>query len=253
MASEKSEHKITIPAELSGILQKHHDTVIADASISDLDVILISIYLLENENKKAGAHYDEVKKLFISFGRKNDNFKVNVFLAKKRGILSEKDRTFYFQSIGLKKIRDMIGQVGKSPVFIVKSGENFSAIKSFEEFLDSNVTGEVLLCDSYISHLTLFPFSILKGKMKSLKILTSKIHESEKFEEYKNKLASELNISVDFKKNKKIHDRFIIYSDKCWSFGASIKDLGNKDTIIKDISEVYSSMKELFNERWSEN
>lgn len=252
MVLKTNELKIEIPLEMSGILQRHHDTIIADELLTDLDVILISVYLIENANQKAGAKYNETKELFISFGRKDDNFKANIYQARRKSIIKEKDRNLYFLSGGLKRIRKILGQAGKSPVYVIKSGENFTAIKLFEEFLINQLNSDVLLCDPHISHSTLFPFSILKGKIKSLKILTANIYGSDKFKDYKKKLSKELNIPIEVKANKKIHDRFIICGDKCWSIGSSIKDLGNKDTTIKEISEVVSSMKDMFMDRWNE-
>ena len=63
----------------------------------------------------------------------------------------------------------------------------------------------------------------------------------------------EYGIKVEIRINKKIHDRFIIAGNKCWHIGTSIKDLGNKDTIIKDLSEVCDSLRYLFEERWNED
>lgn len=246
--------KVDIPPEMSGILQKHHDTIIADGSLSDLDVILTTVYLIENANKKAGANYNETKELFISFGRKEDNFKANVYQAKKKSLIIEKDRNIHFLSCGLERIRKILGQAGKSPVYVIKSGENFTAIKLFEEFLTSQLDKEdILLCDPYVSHSTLFPFSVLKGKIKSFKILTANIYDSDKFEDYKKKMSKELGVTIDVKLNQKIHDRFIICGDKCWSIGSSIKDLGNKDATVREITEVSSSMRDLFLERWKES
>jgi hypothetical protein len=56
----------------------------------------------------------------------------------------------------------------------------------------------------------------------------------------------------EIKINKKIHDRFIICGDMCWSIGSSIKDLGNKDTIVREINEVAFSLRHLFLQRWDE-
>jgi len=242
-----------MPSELSGILQKHHNTIIADDSLSDLDVLLVSNYLIENSNERAGVNYSDSKNLFVNFGRKDTNFKVNIYNAKKKSLIKELDRKLYFLSGGLKRIRNLLGQVSKSPVYVIKSGQDFSAIKLFEEFLIGQLDNvDVLLCDSYISHISLFPFSRLKGKIKSLKILTSNIRDATQFEVYRKKMAKEFGVPIEVKINKKIHDRFIIFGNKCWSLGCSIKDLGNKDTTIREISEVVSSMKELFNERWAE-
>lgn len=254
MISEKSdEFGSEIPQEMSGLINKHHDTFIADSSLSDAEVILTAIYITEHKNGKAGIKYDECRKFFVSLGRKEDNFRKVLHKAKKDSLIKESDRTLYFLSDGLKRIRKIFGQIGKSPVYVIKSGENFTAIKLFEEFLASQFNGEeILLCDPHVSPSTLYPFSVLRGKIKSLKLLTTNVYDSDKFEDYYKKLGKELGIVIEVRINKKIHDRFIIDGNQCWSIGCSIKDLGNKDSTIREISEVASSMKDLFSDRWNE-
>ncbi len=253
MVSKKNEKStLEVPAELSGIFHKHHDVILADDSLSDIEVILACIYLKEDAKKKAGAEYSECKELFVFLGRKEDNFRKNISLAKKNSLIRG-ENTLYLLIGGLKKIRKVLGQIRKTPVFVIKSGENFSAIRLFEDFLLTQIgSGDVILCDSHISYSTLFPFAALKGKMKSLKILTASVHDPDKFKNYKNRMSKELCIPIEVKTNNKIHDRFILSEDKCWSIGSSIKDFGNKDTTIKEISEVTASMKDLFQERWNE-
>jgi len=255
MTSKKSKTQIEIPSELSGIFQKHYDAVLADSALTDLDVILISIYLIEYSNKKAGAKYDDVRDLFVNLGRRDRNFTANISRAQNKDIIKlTEDRNIQFLSNGLKRLRELLGQVGKSPVYVIRSGENFTGIKLFEEFLNVQVNDEdVLLCDPYIGPQTLFPFSTLKDKIRSLKILTANVYEADKFEDYRKRLSKELDIPIEYKVNKKLHDRFIIFGDNCWSIGASIKDLGNKNTTIREIGEVVSSMKDLFTERWNES
>ena len=237
----------------SGLLHRYNDRILADESLSDMDVLLLSVFLIDKNNKKTGAKYNEVKEYFISFGRKYNNFKVAMHNAKKKSLIEDKEKIIYLLIKGLKRIRNLLGQIEKSSVYIIKSGQNFTAIKVFEEFLLNEIRkDEILICDSYVSHLSLFPFSILQDKIKSIKILTANVFDSDKFKEYTKKMKKEMSITIETKINKKIHDRFLICGDKCWSFGASIKDLGNKDAIIKDISEVTHSMKDLFLERWNE-
>ena len=237
----------------SGIIHNYNNRFLADESLSDMEVMLLAVNLIESQNQKTGAKYEEVKDLFTSLGRKSDHFKVAVHNAKKQNLIEDKDKFLCLLIKLLKIIRKILGQIEKSPVHLIKSGENFTAIKLFEEFLHTEVNGEeLLLCDSYVSSSTLFPFSILNGNLKSIKILTSNIIDSDKFDDYAKRMKKEMNIFVEVKSNKKIHDRFLICGDKCWSFGTSIKDLGNKDTLIKEISEVANSMKSLFTERWSE-
>ncbi len=239
--------------EFSGLVHQYHDRMLADDSLSDPAVLLLSVYLLEKKNKKSGAEYDQTKELFTLLGRKYPNFRVTVHNAKKNGLIDSEGKTLFLLIKGLKEIRKILGQVGKSPIHIIKSGQNFTAVRLFEEFLLSEIkSAEIFLCDSYISHSTLFPFSALRGKITLLRILTSNVYDSEKFDEYKKKMGREMGIIIEVKNSKKIHERFMICGDRCWFIGSSIKDLGNKDAVIREISEVTSSMKNLFLDRWDE-
>lgn len=244
-----------IPLEISGLLHQYHDRYLADESLSDLHVLLLSVFLIEHKNKKSGAEYDEVKELFVFLGRKEDpNYRVAFHNAKKQKLIDEKNKVIYFLIDGLKKIRVVIGQIGKLPVYIIKSGENFTAIRLLEEFLTIEIKAEeILLCDPYISASTLYPFSVLKNKVKCIKILSSNLQDHEKFKEYKKKFEKEMNITVDVKFNNKLHDRYLISGEKCYSLGCSIKDIGNKDTVIKELNGVTTSLKELFFNRWDES
>jgi hypothetical protein len=187
-------------------------------------------------------------------GRKQANYRANIHNAKKKPLVDQKDTVLYFTIHGLKRIRELLGQIEKAPVHVIKSGQSFTAMKLFEEFLAEEVKSEeIQLCDSYVSPTTLFPFSALKEKVKFIKILTTNVHDADKFKEYRKKMQNETSISIEVKVSSKIHDRYLISREKCWSIGASIKDLGNKDTTIREISEVTGSMTDLFLERWNES
>lgn len=246
--------KITFPEELSGLFHKYHDRILVDSSLSDKDVILLSIYLIEQKNQKAGVSRTKCRKLFSDLGRTVDpNFRVNLNNARKESLVKQEGSVLYFLSDGLNRVSKILGQVEKAPVYVIKSGENFTAIKKLEEFFAREIDSkELLLCDPYISHSTLFPLTVLKGRVSSVKMLTSNIEDNDKFKNYLAKMKKEFEMSVEVKLSKKIHDRYMICGDKCWAFGTSIKDLGNKDTIIREISEVTTSMKELFSGRWIE-
>lgn len=245
---------LKVPEHLTGVIHRYHDRFLADDSLTDLHVLLLCIYLLEENTGKSGATHDRVKEAFVSLGRKErPNFGVTIHNAKKRSLIEEKNNTLYLLIKGLKEIRNVLGQIGKAPVHLIKAGGNFTAIKLFEEFLAAEIEGkEIFLCDSHISHVTLYPLAVLKGKTNTIKILTSNIHDSEKFKEYRKKFERETGITVEVKVNNRIHDRYLISDAECWVFGGSIKDLGNKDSLIRQMSEVSVSLKQLFDERWSE-
>jgi hypothetical protein len=246
---------IILPDEATGLFHRNYDRILADDSLSDKDVILLAIYLLERQNGRAGVEYAACKQLFTSLGRKEQpNFGVNIHNAKKEGLIEQQEKILFFLGAGLKRLQDLLGQVQKAPVYVIKSGQSFSAIKRLEEFLIQEIqAGDLLLCDAYISASTLFPFLAVVPKLKSIRILTSQVQDGEKFREYRNKMQKETGIAIEVKISNKIHDRYLITGDKCWSFGASIKDLGNKDTTIREISEVTESMEEIFLERWKES
>lgn len=246
--------EVEFPPGLAELLHKYQNRVLADDSLADVDVLLLSMYLIENVREKTGADYVDCKDLFISLGREEDNFRKVVYNAKKGSLIKERDRMLYFLVKGLKRVKERFSLAEKTSIYIMKSGENFTATRIFEEFLSTEIQGEeILLCDPYVSPSTLFPFSVLKEKIKSMKILTSNVFEKEKFEEYRKKMKKETGISVEVQTSKKIHDRYLICGSKCWYIGSSVKDLGNKDATMREISEVITSMKDLFLKRWNES
>ena len=53
-------------SKISGLVHKYNDGFLADDSLSDLDVLLLSIHLIEQKNKTSSPKYNEVKNLFTS-------------------------------------------------------------------------------------------------------------------------------------------------------------------------------------------
>lgn len=254
LAKELDVKSLHLPEALSGLFHRYHDRILVDDSLADIDVVLLSIYLVEDRKKKTGATYEECRQVFLFLGRKAANYPANVYLGRKKSLIEHEGTLLFLMIGGLKKIRAILGQVEKTPVHIIKSGQSFTAVKLLEQFLSEEISSdELLLCDSYISAESLFPFSTLKGRITTLRVLSSTVHDEDRFRGYKAKFSKETGISAQVRISMKIHDRYLISGEKCWSFGASIKDLGNKDTTIKEISEVTASMKDIFTERWNES
>ncbi|MBA7576706.1 hypothetical protein ES708_18547 [subsurface metagenome] len=243
-----------IPEELQGLVRKHYDDFVIDETLTNLGVLLVCMHILEHEKNKSGSDYDECKRMFVQFGKKEDSFRKVLSKAKEQKLLTATDKTIKFLNKGLKKINEIASLKGKTPVYIIKAGENFSSIKLFEEFLVDQVDNdEILLCDSHISYETLLPFIPIKESIKSIRILTANIYDKTKFNAYLEKMKKEFKINIEVKENKRIHDRYIIFKNSCWSIGTSIKDLGNKDSIIQEVLGVINTLKDLFNERWNES
>src|SRR5689334_23033223 len=118
MVSKKSESVALLEkrAELNGLIHKYHDKYLADDSLKDVDVLLLSISFVEAEKEKAGADYDSVRKTYVSLGRKDTSFRKTLFIAKKTKLVesySESDdfsSTEYFISLligGMKKLSSL--------------------------------------------------------------------------------------------------------------------------------------------------
>lgn len=110
--------KITFRDELSGLFHKYYDRVLADAFLSDKDVAILAIYLIEQQNGKAGASNSVCKDLFVSLGRKDPNFKVGTHNERKDSPITQEDSGLYFLSKGLGRIRELLEQVEKAPVYV---------------------------------------------------------------------------------------------------------------------------------------
>lgn len=243
-------------SSISGLFHEYRGRLLVDDSLSNIDVFLLSYHFVAEHIKTSEVNQKLVKDFFIAMGREVDAFrKVMYECVKIRGYLDKKNDVLTIRVKGVKRLEEILGKQYKAGVILIKSGEQFSAIKRFEEFIrEESKNEEILICDSYVSSNTLLPLIVLKDRIKSIKILTSNITEDrDKFKEYIKKFREEANINIEVRLNRKIHDRYLISGDKCWSIGSSIKDLGNKDTIIKEISEVTDSLKQLFMERWNES
>lgn len=240
--------------DVTAIFHEYHGNYQADDILSNSDVVLLAIFLRKGLGKSTEDY--KVRGAYCSLGRGLDTWENAVAQATKDGLIEIIKRgletTMRLLIAGLKRAEDIFSLSGTKH-HIFKSGKTFTAQKQFENFLRTEIgKDDILLCDPYASPSTLYPFSELWGKIDSLKILTTNINEREKLDTYIKKIKDEMKITVEVKTNQKIHDRFLISGNKCWLIGTSIKDLGNKDCVIKDVSEIAQSLTDLFWKRWNE-
>lgn len=242
---------IDIPLEFRGLFHNHLDRYLADDSLTDQDVIVLSVYFLEKKIGHSGVNSLDVIALFCSFGRKEANYFSN-FTRVERDNLIEKNRPFVFLQIkGLKRVMEILGKTGKSRIYLINSGQHFTAIKLFEEFLSNNIKSDsISIFDPYISANTLHPFTVLKGKITKLRILTMNVDGLDKLKYYKEKFEKEMGVKIEIRENKKTHDRWLLNNGQIWSIGCSIKDIGNKDTSIYELEGIANSLNQLFEDRW---
>ena len=148
-----------------------------------------------------------------------------------------------------------IAKNSKKIDMLIKAGTTWVVDKLLNDLYSKNgISQEILLCDSWISTATLRPFSIFKGKTKVLKILTFNVAESySALQSYIEGFTTVNSITVEIRKTARAHDRYLLYGNNCFLFGASLKDVGKKDTTITQDNASNSTFRSLFLERWRES
>jgi len=237
------------------LIHVFHDKLFLERKLSDLKGVLISLYMCNNKNKKAEVDYNEVKDLFVKLGRKEENFKANLYLAKKDNLVNEKEKTklLYLTIEGLKTVKDLLGYAIGTRTWLIESGKVFSSKKLLQEILIPNLGSNIKICDPYCGTRLLDLFSEIKQNCK-ISLLTQTIEHQEQFKrELKDfmKEFSQIKIEVRIFSGSTLHDRYIISNSNCWSTGTSLKDLGKKDAIITRLGdEVRYAIEEVFEKRW---
>ena len=148
-----------------------------------------------------------------------------------------------------------IAKNSKKIDMLIKAGTTGVVDKLLSDLYSKNgPVQEILLCDSWISAATLRPFSIFKGKTKVLKILTFNVAESHStLQSYIEGFTTVNSITVEIRKTATAHDRYLLYGNNCFLFGASLKDVGKKDTTITQDNASSGTFRSLFLVRWRES
>lgn len=241
------------------IILEFHDKLLLDDKPSDRTALLLSLYMCSNKNKQSEITYDEVRKLFVTLGRKEDNFAVNLFNAKKEGLVDEKQegqvKLLSLKVKGLKEVKDMLGETIGVKTWLIEGGKVYSGKKLFQEIVMSKIGSTAKICDPYCGTRILDLISGIQHKC-GIFLLTQAIEQKESFKRELLDFSKEfqhLKIEVRIFNGKTLHDRYIISDGNCWSIGSSLKDFGNKDTTITKLEdEVRYAIEEMFNKRWQE-
>jgi hypothetical protein len=241
-------------------IQEFHDKLLLDNELTDSKAILICIYMSCYKSKSAEVSYAEVKTRFLEFGRDFNNFKVNFHNLKKQDSVTEKEvgesKFLSLTTKGLKIVKELVGEIEGTKTFLIEAGKVYSGKKLLQEILANNIGTSMNICDPYIGSRTLDFLTIITKKCK-VSILTQTIENKNNFErELKDfkKEFSQIDVEVRVYSKSALHDRYIITDDSVWSVGASLKDLGNKDTIISKLGdEVKDALSETFEKRWQES
>ena len=128
-------------------------------------------------------------------------------------------------SARLEKLRPLLS-VQTSPTEIsVPDGQPFTA-KSEIRDLAAKAEGVLFLVDAYVGISTL---DCLRDVHHPIRILTGQKPQSVEhgFETALKEFRSE-GRTIEVRRHAKLHDRYIMFNDRCWLVGGSIKDAGKK-------------------------
>lgn len=142
----------------------------------------------------------------------------------------------------------------KEAAFLVMENTPFTSKILLEEKVLKNLSGTILVCDPYISERTLdMVVKVIKGS--NIKILTSNIKEESRgslnrqlHDLTRQGYQVEVRVLGDFT----LHDRYIMDDSHMWIIGHSIKDLGNKESFVIELSgDIKQAAKQLFEDNWN--
>ncbi len=155
-------------------------------------------------------------------------------------------RDFHQEMSGrMEKLRPLLGTQTTPTEIAVPDGKPFTAKSEIRELIEK-AEGEVFLVDAYIGITTL---DCLRELQHPIKILTGQQKQSIEsgFDTTLADFRAE-GRTIEVRRHPKLHDRYLIFNERCWLIGGSIKDAGkkalnviecldSKDTISADVKK----------------
>lgn len=139
---------------------------------------------------------------------------------------------------------------GKLPEEITVSEKKpFTAKSAVRELLNAAQT-DVTIVDNYIGIRTLDCFRDVKQPIRLLTGSRSNSIESGFDNGLKEFIAE--GYQIDVRQHSKLHDRFILFNNRCWLVGSSLKDAGSKTFNIIECVDIKNSIVSEVEQKWSE-
>ena len=125
----------------------------------------------------------------------------------------------------------------------------FMAKSEIREFLDSAET-PILIVDNYVGAGTLDCFRDVQHPIRLLTGQHSGSIESG-FERVLKEFRSEGH-SIEIRQHPRLHDRHLLFNDRCWIVGSSLKDAGKKKFNVVECVDSKESIVADINAKWDE-
>lgn len=131
----------------------------------------------------------------------------------------------------------------------VKPNNPFSAKAEVRELI-SNATTPIIVVDNYIGLGTL---DSLRTASQPIRLLTGTHATSieKDFSRHAKELASEGH-PIEVRCHPKLHDRYIIFNNRCWILGSSIKDSGKKIFSMIELADTAEIVIKDVEQKWKE-
>ncbi len=149
-------------------------------------------------------------------------------------------------------LEDLYSNIGESKIpeeLSVPEGNEFTAKSEVRELLGLAET-EITIVDNYIGLGTL---DCLKDIKYSVRLLTGQRGDSIEsgFDRGIKEFILE-GYKIEVRQHPKLHDRFILFNDKCWIVGSSLKHAGRKRLNIIECVDIKDSIINEIEKKWSE-
>src|SRR3989339_2095628 len=162
-----------------------HDKLLLSDELTDMKALLICLYMRCNQLKVAEVKYSDVRALFLGFGRETNNFKVNLFNAKKQNLISDREengsKLLSLTTKGLKSLKDLIGETVGIRTWVIEAGKVYSGKKLLQEIVQPNIGSSLCICDPYVSARTLDFLNSIGHKCK-VSLLTQSLQDKSNFQ-----------------------------------------------------------------------
>ena len=196
-------------------------------------VELCELFDIHIQYSQAGNHLQFAKRLITEMEHANNRRLLEALLPSLFVRCSEMvsktswERRDYHQEMSarLEKLRPLLSTQTTPTEITVSDGQPFIAKLEIRDLV-AKADGEIFLVDAYVGINTLDCF---RDVQQPVRILTGQQTNSIErgFDAALRDFRAE-GRGIEVRRHAKLHDRYLIFNDRCWLVGSSIKDAGKK-------------------------
>lgn len=173
-----------------------------------------------------------------------------VDLRSRKGMDNDDGERRAFHVMLFERISDLRNRLGESAIpreLAVPEDKPFAAKSEVREFLEKANT-PILIVDPYVGVGTLDCFRSVKVPVR---LLTGKHANSieQRFDAALQAFLAE-DFELDVRQHRKLHDRHIVFNERCWLVGSSLKDAGKKAFHAIEIIDAKAEVTNTFEAKW---